>query len=439
MAIKDLKNLVNKKYYGLLYFISLCVIAYFLNGMFLAMQNKGYINFTHINQINGAYREIWYILITFCFGVFYGANLVTLKDIKKRLQGILILTASSIVVYIFNYIMTIRPEIFIFGLIVGAVISYRKEDIVGKYKEYPRATFIVSFLVLFSVLLSFINYLLGVIIDESINQSNIYELLKYSMLTISFSWIFYKFSRYEVKNSRIFVVGPRQSGKTVFMCGCYDKADKLKNIIGPPSKDLEEAVRELRKKWIPGTVVPKNYQFKYLHGTLFVNEVEMNMFDIGGEFLELRINQIILYIKNKNNGTDIENVDPYVKGVGDEIYLADKLIFIVDGKRIGGDEDYITNCHTEIIRAVPNKPYYIIVTKSDKFYDFNSGLNDEGYENLKRCTLDELSNTGNLDFLDKGLYIDTLPVFFMESQEKPAVEKGRFVTLGFDKILEVIS
>ena len=131
------KGLADKKYQGIYYFIFLCVIAFFLNDMFITMQNQGYINFKHIDEVDPVLKEMWHILITFCFGMFYGANFVTLLDIKKRLQGILILGASSITIYAFNYIVTIRPDIFFFGLVIGAAISYFKYESKGKYREYP--------------------------------------------------------------------------------------------------------------------------------------------------------------------------------------------------------------------------------------------------------------------------------------------------------------
>lgn len=438
-------------YYGLLYVIFLSIITIFLSNLLIEIRYNGYISQDTIKDVP-TIAEIWFILLTFCFGLFYGAVIITLLDIKKRIQGIWIILASLIFLYIYYYVILYRPEIFIFGFIIGIWISYIKgKTLSGKYKEYPAATLLISFLVLYMAWASYVDY----IFEEKVEIRNA---IWYLIIVILFSKIFILFNNYEVKNSRIFVIGPRQSGKSVFMCGCYDMADKLEKTIGPPSKDLEEALRNLYKGWLPGTVIPKNYIFKYLHGKLFVNEVEILMYDIGGEFYELHINEIILYIKNiskKNSSSEIfENSqkdnkrldiprviesDQDVIKIGDGIYNADKLIFIIDGNRIGGDEDYISNIHTEIIRAVPNKPYYIIVTKSDKFYDFNQGLTDDGYNTLKQIILDKLKRTGNLRFIITGHYEDTIPVFFMESRGIPAKEAGEFITLGFDKILEVIN
>lgn len=436
MIMKNFENLV--KHYGIffLYIITLSVIGIFLSYLLFDIRENGYINADVLNDAPSSIAELWYILLTFCFGLFYGAVLITLFDIKKKVQGIWISLSSIVFLYIFYYVIHIRPDIFIFGFIISAGICYKKgKSISGKYKEYPFATLLASLLVLLMVWLSFIDYIL-------VGPSDMRKTIGYLLLTISFTWIFILFSRYELKNSRIFVIGPRQSGKTVFMCGCYDRADKLEKTIGPPSKDLEDAVRNLYKGWLPGTVIPKDYMFKYMHGQLFVNEVELNMYDIGGEFYELHINEIVSCVKKlaeEKKDIVIDGIDDDVMKIGNGIYNSDKLIFIIDGARIGDNEDYITNIHTEIIRSLPDKPYYIIVTKSDKFYNFNQGLTEEGYKALRQIVLDKLQQAGNLRFIIKGHYKDIIPVFFMESRGTPAKEEGDFITLGFDNALEAIS
>lgn len=400
-----------------------------------------------MNDVPLVFKEIWYIIITLCFGAFYGASIITLLDVKKRLQGILILGSSLIVIYTFNYIITLRPEIFLFGLIAGAVAGYSDVDIKEKYKEYPRATFIVAFLAMFTVSISFTNYIMGIQSNENSVEGDANALFWYFILTISFCYIFRKFAIYSIKDSDVFVIGPKRFGKTVFMSGYYIKAEELDKTIGKPSYNLLKKVGKLLSgEWPDPSVITENYKFKYMHGILFVSEINVDMTDYTGEFLENNIDEIVAYIETKNGNADKTGswVPTDIKKFGDSVYNSDKLIFLIDAKAIGvkkivdssGIEQQITlrkaieECYIKITNALRNKPYYIVITKADKFYDGD-------YEEFRNIILRKLDTEEPLFRTLKRGAIDIIPVFVQGSDTPDKIE-GKLVMIGYDKIPEIV-
>lgn len=442
-----MKKLIDEKYYALLYFGLLCILAIPLSSMFTDMQEKGYINKITLNDIPSINKEMWFIIITLCFGAFYGASIITLLDVKKRLQGILILGSSFIVIYTFNYIITLRPDIFLFGLIVGAVTGCSGLDVKEKYKEYPRATFIVAFLAMITVSMSFINYVLGIQSNKHSTEGDVNALFWYFILTISFCYIFRKFAIYSIKDSDIFIIGPKRFGKTVFMSGYYIKAEESDKTIGKPSPNLFEKVGKLRSgEWPDPSVVTENYKFKYMHGILFVSEVKVDMTDYTGEFLENNIEEIVSYIemKNENIHTKDLRIPKDIKNFGDSIYNSDKLIFLIDAQAIGvkkivdssGIEQQITirkaigECYIKITSALQYKPYYIVITKADMFYDGD-------YEKFKSIILRKLDTEEPLFRTLKRGAVDIIPVF-VQGSEQPDISEGELVMIGYDKIPEIV-
>lgn len=442
-----MKKLIDEKYYALFYFGLLCIFAIPLSSMFVDMQEKGYINRTTLDDVPLMYKAAWYIIITLCFGAFYGASAITLLDVKKRLQGILILGSSSIVIYTFNYIITLRPDIFLFGLIAGAVVGYPGVNVKEKYKEYPRATFIVSFLAMFTVSISFINYVLGIQSNDNSTERDVNALFWYFILTMLFCYIFRKFAIYSIKDSDVFVIGPKRFGKTVFMSGYYIKAEELDKTIGKPSNNLFEKVGKLRSgEWPDPSVITENYKFTYMHGILFVSEVKVDMTDYTGEFLENNIEEIVSYIETKNGNVDTADlrVPIDIKKFGDSIYNSDKLIFLIDAQAIGvkkivdssGIEQQITlrkaigECYIKITNVLQDKPYYIVITKADMFYDGD-------YEKFKNIILRKLDTEEPLFRTLKRGAVDIIPVF-VQGSETPDISEGELVMIGYDKIPEIV-
>lgn len=425
-----------KRYYVIIYFIFLCIIAIYLTGMFAEMKEKGYINKESLDTLPLGIKEVWYILLTFSFGAFYGANIIAILDKKKRVQGVLILSASLIVVVIYNYVIFLRPIVFFFGLIASAFVSYVLKKETGKRIKYPVATQIATYPAIIFISMAFINYSLGV---PQIDQSNVYTLIMYLLLTLAFGIVFYKFVRYEMSNVKVFVVGPGQSGKTVFMCGCYEKAVELDKLVLAEleSKDLSDAINMLQRgEWPPSTTSEIVYKFNYENGFLFVKEVILDAYDYPGQKLEGYIDGIIKYLKDKNKDPKI-NPKTDEEFIADKIFNADRLIFIVDPEK-KGLENYVNDLYLNILREIKHKQYYVIVTKADTFFKDREWWRED-YDNLRTITINNLIEnepTSVKVLIKRAKYV--VPTFFRVKDKKPSSENNKFTTFGFERVLEVV-
>lgn len=425
-----------KRYYVIIYFVFLCIIAIYLTGMFADMKDNGYINKTSLETLPSGIKETWYILLTFSFGAFYGANIIAILDKKKRVQGLLILSASLIVVVIYNYVIFLRPIVFFFGLIASAFVSCALKKETGKRIKYPVATQIATYPAIIFISMAFINYALGV---PQIDQSNVYTIIMYLLLTLAFGIVFFKFVRYEMSNIKVFVVGPGKSGKTVFMCGCYEKAVELDKLVLAEleSKDLSDAINKLQRgEWPLETTSEIVYRFNYENGFLFVKEVIMDAYDYPGQKLEIYIDGIIKYLKDKNKDPKISPKTDE-EFIADKIFNADRLIFILDSEK-KGFENYVNDLYLNILREIKHKQYYVIVTKADTFFKDKEWW-QEDYNNLRNITINNLIGDGPTSvkvLIKRAKYI--VPTFFRVKDKKPFSQNNKFTTVGFERVLEVV-
>lgn len=409
----------------ILYLLSLILIAYGLNSLFADSKNLGYLNNYYLNNISQSYKVIWFSLLTFCFGAFYGiAIIVAWFDWKKRIQIVSILAASIIVMAAFIHIILLRPVIFIIGFILSAYVSYVSRTEKGGYVKYQVSTVTLAILAITAVWLSLLNYISG--------KSSTETSLMYFFLTIAFTVIFYKFARYEKSDCKLFIVGPRSAGKTVLTCALYEQACIQNRNIGQLSGGLAEPLSKLLEgRWPPATVQTRPYEFRYIHGKLFTREVNLDI-DYSGELLEQEIKTIIEYLKKKSADTYIQPGDDIEK-IADGLYNASKLIFIIDPERIGlGDlyGNYIKDYYMPILRELHHKPYYLFVTKAEKLCK----LSDKNYENFRTYVIHELDLRDPLFTKIKADAKSVIPVSISVNDDKPVIRNN----IGFDKALEVV-
>lgn len=427
--IKKNKN----QYYIVLYFFLLIIISVFLIGLFNDSRENGYINVSSLNELPQEIKEIWFQVLTFSLGIFYGANFIIIfLERKKRLHCIMILLTSFIVIGAFPYLITFRPETFAIGLIISAFYSYKTRGKQGEFGLYEKSVKIIGFLAMFSVWVSLANYVLG--------NYNLNTAVRYFWLALIFSWVFIKFSKYEIKTSRVFVVGPRGAGKTVFMCALYKCAEQQNKNLGVISEDLSSSLSEIYDgNWPSETLFNKSYEFSYEHGVLFVKDVTISALDFRGQSLEDEINMVVQYIKNKRSDSTIKPRDP-TEEVADGIYNASKLFFIIDGARIGLRRelgDFIQKYYFKILRELPKKPYCIVITKSDIFIENEGVKTEDNYENFKTYMLKETClREPFFKQIEKGAS-GCFPIAFLSKDNKPWLkDDNTFNTKGFDKILE---
>lgn len=434
--MKNKIDLIRKNenhYYIVFYFLFLIIISVFLVGLFNDSKENGYINVSSLNEFPQVIKGIWFQVLTFSLGIFYGANLIIVfLERKKRLHCILILLTSLIVIGAFPYMITIRPEIFTIGLLISALYSYKTRGEQGDFGLYGKSTKIIGFLAMFSVWVSLANYVLG--------NYNFNTMVRYFLLALIFSLVFIKFSKYEIKTSRVFVVGPRGAGKTVFMCALYKCAEQQNKNLGVISDDLSSSLSEIYDGNWPGeTLINKSYEFSYEHGVLFVKDVTISALDFRGQSLEDEINTIVQYIKKRKSDGTVKPGDP-AEEVADGIYNASKLFFIIDGARIGLRRelgDYIQKYYLRILRELPKKPYFIVITKSDIFIENEGMKNEDNYENFRTYMLKEIRLREPFFKQIEKDASGCFPTEFLSKDNKPLLkDDSTFNTRGFDEILE---
>ncbi|MCZ7385594.1 MAG: hypothetical protein O8C63_12735 [Candidatus Methanoperedens sp.] len=306
-------------YIIILYCALLILISFGLKNLFTDSRDFGYMSTSAFYMV---IKKLWLSFLTFCFGLFYGIAIIAgYYDWTRRKQSYMILFASLIIVVAYTYIVILRPLMFFSGLIAGAFISHitrRKE------KDYINCKTSLMILAIVSsaiVWLTLLNYIAG---RSEVNASIIYILL-----ALLFSVVIYMFAVYAESECKLFIVGPRKSGKTVFTAALYEEARKKKRVIGNPNKNLSGIYTELHGKWPDATKVENQVGLKYIHGRIFTKEVDMDI-DYAGDILDTNIKDII----NVLNGNNLINIDNkpivQIRLVADGIKNASRLIFLID-------------------------------------------------------------------------------------------------------------
>lgn len=424
-GIKEVNEIRNV----LLYFVFLIVIAYGLTGLFADSRDLGYIS--TLSDISPNFKELWFSLLTFCFGAFYGITIIVAWcDWKKRFQSISILGSSLIVAANFFHLITLRPWIFVIGLITFAYVThiFRNKD--GEDVKYQVSTVTIAVISIIAVWLALLNYFLG--------RYDVDTFIWYFFLAAAFSAVFYKFSIYEISNLKLFIIGPRGAGKTVFVSALYEEALDQKRTIGDISKNLAEPMGLLRKgSWPPASVSVKPYDFRYVHGNLFSKEVNFDI-DYSGELFEKQSDKITAYLGNKKaNSSILPEGD--VEKIADGIYNADKLIFIIDPGRINstdGSCDYIKDYYMPILREISGRSYYLLITKSDKLC--KDKPIDKNYEKFRKYVTHQIETEEPFYKEIKGRAKAVLPVFIYAKDDEPVTSNGKLSTFGFDRVLDAI-
>jgi len=415
----------------LLCFIFLIGIAYELTGLFIDSRDMGYIS--TLTDISPNFKELWFSLLTFCFGAFYGiAVIVAWFDWKKRFQSVSILASSLIVAANFFHIITLRPWLFVIGLIAFAYMTHIFRHKEGEdYVKYPVSLVTIAVISIIAVWLSLLNYIFG--------RYDADTFIWYFILAAAFSAVFYKFSIYEISNLKLFIVGPRGAGKTVFVSVLYEEAHEQKRTIGNVSSNLLDPLGMLSKgRWPPANVGVRPYNLRYVHGNLFAKEVKIDI-DYSGDLFEKKFDQIIEYFNNKKDDGSITPKGD-VENIADGIFNADKLIFIIDPGRINsadGSGDYIMDYYAPILEKLSGRSCYLVITKSDKLY-VDKEI-DEKYDEFKKYVISEIRKKEPSFRFIEGRAKAIIPVCIYVKNHKPAVtSEGKLSKSGFDKVLNVL-
>jgi hypothetical protein len=337
-------------------------------------------------------------IINLIVGFYLASLLFLVVDEKKRFQTFVLIII--LIVFVFNvFTGKLFPNVqwsltwIIAGFVVGLFASIddiKKEKnpiriLLKNKKEFQKPAANLTFVSLSIIVVSFVAYYTVLFLNKGITPNN--DFLKDLAIVIIFFIFFTKFMKYEIKNSSILVLGPKESGKSLFLAGAYLNALEVGgNVKISPSEKLIDLVDEMQKKgWVRRTSKFEEYSFNYRHGTLFPKDIQFDTCDYPGPYLtglyefmkshelpkgnseDIDANLVNIFFSDEPTSKKIfETLESRVKG-------CDKLIFLIDGSKYPKFTDMGIKDYLKILKFLNenhiHKDYYIVVTKCDLFFD----------------------------------------------------------------------
>jgi len=329
------------------------------------------------------------IFICVLMGAYLASIPLLIFDEKKRFQGIIFLL---VFLYILWYIYSgmLFAEVSWFENIYWVILSFImfffafEGHYILKKKEFKRASKFVS-------ICSFI-LVVGIFI------SHIADLLSYNQYTgdgvlfdfgviLLFGIFFVGFIEYEPKQSSISVLGPKNSGKSLFMAGLYlHSLENFKKKPSSPSEGLLDLIEEMQVKgWPARSREVVDYSFIHRDGLFFVKEIKISAFDYPGPYLE-RISEYLESILSKKpvvSDPDDPDEGSYHKNyiqLAKRIIESKKLILLIDGERYPYFTEMGIKHYLKILRILnehnKTKEISIVITKCDIFLDEYRDITD---------------------------------------------------------------
>ena len=436
----------NKEYIKfLIYFIILIIFTPSLLNLSIRSGEHGLL----MGQIT---QTIYYInpagiqvLITFFTGFYVGSLLLMFVDRKKRMQAILLsISIIILVIYISKGIIfsnihwSKNIEWPVFGIFVGFVLGGGLGILRGG-TEFKWAARNISVVLAGLIIFVFFNYHLSPYIENNINTT-IGDVVVVSI----FIYFFKEFAMYTFKGPKLFMFGPANSGKSLFMAGCYLEASAPVN----PSDDLLELIDELhtiRIDWPKHTTDVKDHHFTYEYGSLFIKNILFKMIDYPGPYLE-KINEYMDKKEDKNE----KNEKIFAK-LAQDVKKSDKLIFIIDGEKYPDFDQMGIIEYIKILKKMPERKIIdscVVITKCDLFVDEYKDKEknedpENDYNNFKKFISNKFIHDIRIQQLlrvvgDVSIY----PVFYYTEQvdknkRKPMRDyAGNVFTFGFSELID---
>lgn len=396
------------------------------------------------------------ILIDIMIGFYIGSIILMFIDRRKRIQA----GMMSIGIYIVANSLDTQWNIAYIGLgiLIGIILGGLLKNDFKNYRAYRNVSNVsISYII--------ISFLTVYLIPGQDNTNFIRD----AIVVLAFSFFFGEVMSYKVKDTRIFVLGPGESGKTNFMIGCYMKILEMAKKPTRASEDLLDIVDAFHQPgvtWLRRTTILDDatriypvLQFAYDTGKLFPKDSLLRTIDYPGPYIEEVLKYLYYGIsvdkierekekKKKESETgnekNISSEDTQLIKLAEEIMASDKLIFIVDGAKYPNFGTMGITNYIKIIRRLKDngkdiRPY-IIITKSDLFMDeFGNKEDYFGFKNFIRKKISQ--NIYIRELLNEASNADFYPVFYyttnVGNDRIPLRDENRNTyTFGFDKFID---
>lgn len=403
-----------------------------------------------MQEISGAIKTIdpsgISVIINIIIGFYIGSIILLFIDRYKRAQAV-ILSIGIFIIFVYmsiNFGIVWNVLYIGLGILIGVFLGSSNSKKLGRKYEFERSAKSVS--------LASILYVSIIFIILYASESDSSGFIKDSIIILTFSYFFGEVMNYRAKGPKIFVLGPQQSGKTVFLAGCYMKVLNTTEIPPRASNDLIDLTEELHKgTWPSRTGDIRNYEFTFEVGKIFPKETTLRTIDYPGVYLEnildyMYMRTSILPSREKENKEKMDEKTRRYLTAAQEVTKADKLIFIIDGAKYPNFTEMGINYYVKIINKLHKngkviKPY-IVITKSDLFTDEYPDF-EKSYEGFKKFMEDKFSQNIFLRTLlvETAVNATFYPVFYytrkVEDSHIPMRDENKNVYIfGFEEFMK---
>ncbi len=263
-----------------------------------------------------------------------------------------------------------------------------------------------------------------------------------------FLFVARRFIQYDAEENFL-VLGPRGSGKSLFLVGAFLKArdrSEAHDAATPmnPSADLMSIVDQVStsdNEWFvesTGQDEIKDLEFSYVHGSVFPKNVGISSLDYAGELLPRVSNALT---------SPTEETDERLAVLIDKIREADTLILLLDVERFENNESLEIEPYFNILRETKEaKNVLLVATKADylaeDFQEERGQRAHRNYEDFRAYAKERLKNENEQvsTLLMETAGADVLPVYYQtrvtEAGERVPAGSGTPVTVGFDELID---
>ncbi len=435
-------------------------------------------------QRGGVSRLLFRVLTAFGFGlgaastliigVFVGSLLLMVYDVKKRLQGVLLLSGSVVGALVLAVQGLLIPNIDFgatiewlgIGLVVGVLAGGGRQLVSAenlRAVELRRASRTVFYILSTVVVVGMLEYHLQYPLPLAVSRNGQFFLtdatqsfgirggLREVAINLALVGLFVgttrRFVQYDAERD-FFVLGPKASGKSLLLVGAYIEAQNRfsgddATIPLNPSQDLMSLVGKLdqtQNGWFleaTRTQEVKTLRFKYIYGDVFPVNVHLTGLDYAGEWLPELPDELVG--ANDDSPTPLPRLAQAVDG-------ADTVIFLIDCERFANDESLGIEPYFEIMQSQDETDIVLVATKADVLagqFREERGINAEQYfDDFVEFVNDRLQNNQTIRALvteSAGSRIH--PVYYHtrvndEGERVPMRNGGDVTTVGFDRLLE---
>ncbi|MFB6120558.1 MAG: hypothetical protein ABEJ68_05515 [Halobacteriaceae archaeon] len=408
------------------------------------------------------------------FGLFLGFLLLLALDQKKRIQGVMLTVGLLVALAGLSAQGLFLPNIdfaanvlwlgggIAFGTLVGGGRRLTRVNTTEPL-EFRRAARGVTLLLGAIVVVAFLEYHLkypafvDVRNDQlvfivnapgrfGLEQSN---LVWHALVSGTFLVTLTRFMDYDAETD-FFVLGPRGSGKSLFLVGAYLEAleraqERDEQTPMNPSDDLMSMVEELDRStsdWIVEATAPGEIhylQFTYIHGSVFPKNIEVTGLDYAGEYLDRLPDALTGLLENEEDDT--------LLALAQNVQQADTLILVIDVERFVNGEGLDIPAYFSILQACDGKEVLLVATKADILADqFREERGIEPhryYEDFKEYVNEELRNSQQVSALiEETAGSEIHPVYYQTKTREDGSrvpmrdDRNSVMTVGYDRLLD---